>query len=363
MGQPKVFISYSKQPEEHAAQVRELWLFLLDNGVDASIDLPAESERQEWPNWMRREMESADFVIVVASAAYRRHAEQGMENDTGRGVNFEASMLQDLLYQDRETWFRKLLPVLLPGESRDGIPRFLAPYSGTVYPVEQFTQAGAIELLRVLTGQPEYRPRTPGPQPHLPAFQRPGAMTVCFIGASPFDIALGTLRADREFQAIRRAARPGALTVAAATVSNEGDIGGALRRQPNAVHISGRCRPSDVAIALEHPDDSPRLITLNSLASRIAMEKRQRAAPLRLLTFSVDHSAEFLDRFRGLADVVIGWRGEIGGECSVAFSAEFYGALARDPRADRAGCARRAARDISDGGCGSDADALVVIAD
>ena len=131
--------------------------------------------------WIDSEFAAVDFILVVASPAYRRRATGYRNGAWGRGVEYEASLIRELLYADRARWFRRILPVVLPGRSRDELPEFLLPISATVYRVTDFTIAGAESLLRYLTDQageptpeigviPELRPRRiPPPRPPVPS--------------------------------------------------------------------------------------------------------------------------------------------------------------------------------------------------
>jgi hypothetical protein len=160
----EVFISYAHDGDQHVEAVRQFWQLLRAHGVDARLDVGATPGRQDWPVWMMSELRQADFVIVVASPAYRKRAEGQAAPDEGRGVQFEGALLRELLYADRQKWFSRILPVILPGQSRDGIPIFLSPVSGSVYRVTELTSAGVQPLLTVLTGRSQPAP-VPQPAP------------------------------------------------------------------------------------------------------------------------------------------------------------------------------------------------------
>ena len=167
-GGVRIFISYAYDSDEHREAVRRLWVFLRRCGLDAQLDLEATAARQDWSIWMTEQIDGADYVLVVASPAYRRRAEGGAAPDDGRGVQFEAALLRDRLFADRARWLPKILPVLLPGRSIEEIPGFLQPYAASRYEVREFTVAGAEELLRVLTGQPRNPAPGLGAVPYLP---------------------------------------------------------------------------------------------------------------------------------------------------------------------------------------------------
>jgi SEFIR domain-containing protein len=72
--QIRVFISYAHDSPVHQDTVRDLWVFLRSNGFDARLDLPVAERRVDWPVWMHHEVRDADFVLVIASPAYKRRA-------------------------------------------------------------------------------------------------------------------------------------------------------------------------------------------------------------------------------------------------------------------------------------------------
>lgn len=153
-GHRRVFISYAHVSAAHIEGVRQLWTLLRANGVDARLDLPATAQRQDWPLWMLDQFRQADYVVVVASAAYRKRADGEVNPDEGRGVQFEGAVLRELFYADCVNWTERILPVVLPGESLDGIPLFLGPHTATSYRIKEMSIAGIEELLRVITQQP-----------------------------------------------------------------------------------------------------------------------------------------------------------------------------------------------------------------
>jgi hypothetical protein len=129
----RVFISYAHDSAEHEERVRDFWLFLRSNGIDAHLDLPAADRRQDWPMWMRRQVAAARYVLVVASPAYKRRAEGDAASDEGRGVQWEAALLRELVYRDRDAALDQLVPVVLPGGNADDLPDWLTPDSSTHY--------------------------------------------------------------------------------------------------------------------------------------------------------------------------------------------------------------------------------------
>jgi tetratricopeptide (TPR) repeat protein len=165
----RVLISYAHGEAGHEERVRQLWVLLRAEGVDAKLDVAAAAERQFWPEWMSKQLRMAAFVLVVASPRYRERAEGSGDTSVGRGVRWEARQLQERLYADPENGIREVIPVILPGDEAAGLPDWVHPIGGQTYSVPALTADGIDELVRVLTGQPLYvepplgpvRPRPP----------------------------------------------------------------------------------------------------------------------------------------------------------------------------------------------------------
>jgi hypothetical protein len=143
-------------------RVREFWWFLRAHGVDARLDRLAGEQRQDWAEWMAREVRDAAYVLVIASPEYKRRAEGDAGPDEGRGVQWEARLIRDRFYADQPAGLREILPVVLPGCA-----------AATFYTVSEFTVAGAETLLRVLTSQPGETEPPMGPVPVLPPHGAP----------------------------------------------------------------------------------------------------------------------------------------------------------------------------------------------
>lgn len=170
VSRPRVFISYAHEPDSgaHCNLVRQLWQFLRAHGIDARVDLDAAGQRQDWSLWMADQIRDADHILIVASPAYRARAQGHSGPQIGRGVQWEARLIRDALYRDQNA-LNRFVPVILPGQTVEGVPDFLAPATTTVYHVREFTVAAADALLRLLTGRPsEVRPFL-GPCPALPS--------------------------------------------------------------------------------------------------------------------------------------------------------------------------------------------------
>jgi len=90
---PRVFISYSHDSCAHEDRVRDLADRLRQEGVDAVLDQYNATPHDGWPMWMDREVQKADFVILVCTDVYIRRVEGREEQGRGRGVLWEAKLI------------------------------------------------------------------------------------------------------------------------------------------------------------------------------------------------------------------------------------------------------------------------------
>lgn len=213
-GQPiRVFASYAHESEHHKSDVLGLCELLRRNGIDADLDRWYTDSRQNWYDWMVRQVVESDYVIVVASQSYRRVSDGGVVRDDHPGVQSEVALLQDLLHGDRPKWTKKLLPVVLPGSTVDDIPLFLQPHVADHYIVTEFTKDGAAALIAALNGQPSAMRPPLGTVPFLP-LRPPPAFATSRHGAARQDVTMTAevLAQEVGHQWLRAEERSGVLT-------------------------------------------------------------------------------------------------------------------------------------------------------
>lgn len=92
-GKPKdavrVFISHTSSTEETAEWVKELALFLIDNGIQARLDRFHLRRGMDLPQWMCNELAMAQKVIVVCDETYKQKADGRLG-----GVGWETMIIQ-----------------------------------------------------------------------------------------------------------------------------------------------------------------------------------------------------------------------------------------------------------------------------
>lgn len=163
----RVFISYSHDTLEHQERVLALADRLRAHGVEAEIDQYNAPPPEGWPLWYERQIEAADFVLIVCTDSYY-HAISGKE-ERGKGTSavWEARLLRQLLY-DAGAISGKLVPVLFSDASPENIP---LPLKGSSWYVVD-TASGYESLYRRLTTQPRVLRPALGKIPPLPTRQR-----------------------------------------------------------------------------------------------------------------------------------------------------------------------------------------------
>ena len=102
------------------------------------------------------QLAEADFILVIASPAYKRRADGQESPDKGRGAQFEAAILRNNVMRNLPEDTKRILPVVLPGRSIDEIPTFLNAHSTTRYTVTEFTIEGVESLRYAFAGHPKF---------------------------------------------------------------------------------------------------------------------------------------------------------------------------------------------------------------
>jgi hypothetical protein len=160
---PRVFVTYSHDTPEHKDLVRQFCTFLRrDTGVDIHLDQWYDDGGRDWSAWAIEQMTHADFILAIASPAYKQRAEGLAAADEGRGSQFEAAMIRDDLTRDLPGETRRILSVVLPGRSIEEIPKFMRPYSTTHFIIPEFTHHGVESLLAAFSQVARYPPPARG---------------------------------------------------------------------------------------------------------------------------------------------------------------------------------------------------------
>jgi hypothetical protein len=152
--------------QRHLSDVHTFTDLLRASGVDADVDLYHFTEGVDWTRWGPSLVASLDVILVVCSHGWRVAWEGNGDPTMGAGAAAEADALKSLYNRDRSEFVRRVRLVLLPNSSSDDVPNGLDMV--TRYRLSSIDQAGVVDLLRDLTGQPRFAPAPLGPVPALP---------------------------------------------------------------------------------------------------------------------------------------------------------------------------------------------------
>ena len=115
----KVFISYTHDSPEHSRRVLELSDWLRQEGFDCDID--QYHANQNWPAWMERNIEHADFVLVICTPTYLRRWHNEEQPGVGLGAQWESLLTRQHLYFSGGL-NNKFVPVVFQEDHISSIP-------------------------------------------------------------------------------------------------------------------------------------------------------------------------------------------------------------------------------------------------
>lgn len=159
---PRVFISYSHDSQAHRDAVLQLAQKLRKSGIDAICDRYHSAPPEGWPRWMMKQIQEAQFVLLVCTATFCRRFEGREEPGKGKGSTFEGFLAEQFLYE-ANTVNTKFIPLVLEGGEEANIPVLFRPYRYYVLPGE------FEKLYRHLTDQPSVVAAPLGPPIILPS--------------------------------------------------------------------------------------------------------------------------------------------------------------------------------------------------
>ena len=164
---PKVFISYSHDTPEHVDRVLALANRLRDGGVGCDLDQYAPWPAEGWPRWTGRQIEGADYVLVVGTEVYQRRFKGEEAPGKGLGAQWEGAIITQELYEAAGD-NSKFIPVLFSPEDSKNIPHVLRG----VQSYDLSSEGGYEDLYRRLTNQPRVTKPELGKLVALPTRER-----------------------------------------------------------------------------------------------------------------------------------------------------------------------------------------------
>lgn len=126
---PIVFISYSHDNANHIDKALRFSNQLRHEGIDCILDQYEESPPEGWPRWMEKNINSADYVLMICTETYYKRVMGLEDKGIGLGVIWEGNLIyQHLYYAGTQNY--KFIPVLFKEGNKNNIP---TPLQGTTF--------------------------------------------------------------------------------------------------------------------------------------------------------------------------------------------------------------------------------------
>ena len=122
---------------------------------------------------MDRNLDEAQFVLMVCTETYRRRVMGREEPGKGLGVRWEGSLIYNRIYNDKPSGSQFIPILLLPGSEPAHIPNPVQGHSRYALATFDLSDPQYKSLYRHLTGQPATREPDLGPIQILPPEPRP----------------------------------------------------------------------------------------------------------------------------------------------------------------------------------------------
>jgi hypothetical protein len=141
-------------PETWSQRVFSFAVVLRTYGIDVDVDHAHQhADDVDWSTYGVTAVKEADYVLIVASSAYKERWEGTGDPKKGAGAAQEANALKALFSTDRSAFVKKVKVVLLPGVEASDIPTELQAFAQR-FEIRTFDLEGVTDLLRTLANKP-----------------------------------------------------------------------------------------------------------------------------------------------------------------------------------------------------------------
>ena len=142
---PRVFISYCWEDDEHKQWVYSFADSLIEKNIDVKIDKYDLHLGDRITQYMEQSISESDYVLIICTPAYKEKS----DNRKG-GVGYENHIISDeLLTKGNE---RKFIPVIRKGTVETAMPRCLAGKLGVDFSNEDYYTDSFKDLITTLHG-------------------------------------------------------------------------------------------------------------------------------------------------------------------------------------------------------------------
>ena len=125
MGKPKIFISYSWDDEKHKKLVKEKIADKLKENQSFEIifdDYLVSTPKGGLKEWMQKQVENADLIIVVCTKRYYDFFENNIGPTEGRGVRWESRFIKNEIYDSNKD-ISLFFPIIFNQNDEQYIPK------------------------------------------------------------------------------------------------------------------------------------------------------------------------------------------------------------------------------------------------
>lgn len=163
MTPPKAFISYSHDSAEHKSWVLRFATTLRERGVDAILDQWELKPGDDFPHFMERHLETADYALMICTERYVEKANAGKG-----GVGYEKMIMTSALMDRIDV--NKVIPVIRQKGTKN-VPTFLKTKIYVDFSKDEDVEYALDDLLRVLLDAPLFEKPEIGTNPFRPLEQ------------------------------------------------------------------------------------------------------------------------------------------------------------------------------------------------
>ena len=162
MSNPKVFVSYSWDSEEHKTWVRELSERLIRNGIEARLDQWHVAPGQSLTQFMEQEATTSDHILVICTTNYNQKSTNRMG-----GVGYEQQIISGQIASGIER--EKFIPLIRDGEFTAGDNCSIPPHFLGIYAIDMrddnVLDSSLETLLRAIYKEPLHKAPELGKRP------------------------------------------------------------------------------------------------------------------------------------------------------------------------------------------------------
>lgn len=151
---PKVFISYSRESQEHLDRVLALADRLETFGVEVLFDQYEPNPTEGWPKWMEACIRESQYIICVCTNSYKEKVDNQLPAGVGLGLQWEGSLIYSAI-QSKRAPVNKFQVVQFGESQPDAIPLPLVAANRHLIEAFDLNDANFEALYRIITDQPK----------------------------------------------------------------------------------------------------------------------------------------------------------------------------------------------------------------